>query len=125
MATDELLSVIRKYRELDSSIKLINKNLTDLRDTRGELEKQLTTFFEKPEYANFHKMDLSDDSYIRIQRPGAWKKAWTLSKEKLQSLLAEFAATGRPLSECYSFIVESREKTLVGDSMQFTRLQRS
>lgn len=125
MATTELLNVIRKYRELDSSIKLINKNLTDLRDTRGELEKELTAFFEKPEYANFHKMDLSDDSYIRIQRPGAWKKAWSLSKERLQALLAEFAATGRPVSECYAFIVESREKALVGDSMQFTRLQRS
>lgn len=125
MATTELLNVIRKYRELDSSIKLINKNLTDLRDTRGELEKELTTFFEKPEYANFHKMDLSDDSYIRIQRPGAWKKPWSLSKEKLQTLLEQFAQTGRPLSECYAFIVESREKTLVGDSMQFTRLQRS
>lgn len=125
MATTELLNVIRKYRELDSSIKLINKNLTDLRDTRGELEKELTAFFEKPEYANFHKMDLSDDSYIRIQRPGAWKKPWSLSKEKLQILLEQFAQTGRPLSECYAFIVESREKTLVGDSMQFTRLQRS
>jgi|688.fasta_scaffold00564_41 hypothetical protein len=125
MASPELLNVIRKYRELDSSIKKINKNLTDMRDTRGELEKELKTFFEKPEYSNFHKMDLSDDSYIRIQRPGEWKKAWTLSKEKLQTLLTEFTATGRPVSECYSFIVEEREKTLVGDSMQFTRLERS
>ena len=124
MATSELINVIRKYRELDSSIKLINKNLTDMRDTRGELEKELQSFFEKPEYANFHKLDLSDDSYIRIQRPGEWKKAWSLSKEKLQTLLSQFAATGRPISECYSFIVEEREKTLVGDSMQFTRSQR-
>jgi hypothetical protein len=125
MATPELLNVIRKYRELDSSIKKINKNLTDMRDTRGELEKELQVFFQSPEFAHFHKMDLSDDSYIRIQRPGAWKKPWSMSKKELQSLLAQFAESGRPLSDCYSYLVEEREKSLVGDSMQFTRLERS
>ena len=123
MATPELLNVIRKYRELDSSIKKINKNLTDMRDTRGEIEKELRVFFEKPEYANFHKLDLPD-SYIRIQRPGDWKKPWSLSKEKLQALLSEFTAAGRPLTECYSYIVETREKSLVADTMQITRVER-
>ena len=124
MATDELLTVIRKYRELDSSIKKINKNLTDMRDTRGELEKELRVFFQSPEFVNFHKMDLSDDSYIRIQRPGDWKKPWSLSKDRLQTLLAEFAMTNKPVAECYAYIVEAREKTLIGDSMQFTRMER-
>ena len=126
-AKNELLALIRKYRELDSSIKKINKNLTDLRDERGELEHSMEQIFSSPEYSHFHKMDLSDDSYIRIQRPGEWKKPWGLSKKELGVLLAEFFTSGKPLNaeECYKHIVEAREKSLVGTEMTFTRLERS
>ena len=123
MDTTELTNVIRKYRELDSAIKKANKNLTDMRDARGEVERELEAIFQTPKFAGFHKLDLSD-SYIRIQRPGDWKKPWSLSKEKLQAMLAEFTTTGRPLSECYSYIVETREKALVADTMQITRVER-
>jgi len=124
-AKAELLELIRKYRELDTSIKKINKNLTDLRDERGELEHSMEQIFSAPEYANFHKMDLSDDSYIRIQRPGEWKKPWSLSKKELGVLLSEFFASGKPVTAetIYQHIVEARERT--GDTMVFTRVERS
>ena len=123
-AKAELLEVIRKYRELDTSIKKINKNLTDLRDQRGELEHSMEQIFASPEYATFHKMDLSDDSYIRIQRPGEWKKPWSLSKKDLGVLLVEFFASGKPANaeSIYQHIVEARERT--GDTMVFTRIER-
>lgn len=125
-AKSELLNLIRKYRELDSSIKKINKNLTDLRDERGELEHSMEQIFSKPEFEHFHKMDLSDDSYIRIQRPGEWKKPWGLSKKELGLLLTDFFGSGKQLTaeECFKHIVEAREKALVGTEMTFTRLER-
>jgi hypothetical protein len=126
-AKDDLLVLIRKYRELDASIKKINKNLTDLRDSRGELEGAMRGIFERPEYTGIGKMALSDDSYIRIQRPGEWKKPWGLSKRELQAALTEFFANGGPKTAdaCYAHIVESREKASVGDTMQFARIERS
>ena len=122
----ELLEIIRKYREVDTSIKKINKSLTDLRDERGQLEHSMESIFASPEFAHFHKMDLSDDSYIRIQRPGEWKKPWSLSKKELGHLLADFFAAGKPMTAeaCYQHITEAREKVSVGDSMTFTRLER-
>ena len=62
MSQQELTAAIRKYRELDESIKKINKGLTDLRDERGEVEKQMADILLKPEFQNFHKMELSDQS---------------------------------------------------------------
>lgn len=126
-AKDELRNLIRKYRELDASIKKINKNLTDMRDSRGELEESMRRIFETPEYAHFHKMDLSDDSYIRIQRPGEWKKPWTLGKKELGALLEEYFGSGKPLTAdgCLQHIVGAREKASVGDTIQFIRLERS
>lgn len=126
-AKDELRNLIRKYRELDASIKKINKNLTDMRDSRGELEEAMREIFASPEYSHFHKMDLSDDSYIRIQRPGEWKKPWTLGKKELGTLLQEFFSSGKPVSAdaCFQHIVEAREKASVGDTITFTRLERS
>lgn len=125
-AKSELLVLIRKYRELDASIKKINKNLTDLRDERGELEHSMEQIFERPENQHFQKMDLSDDSYIRIQRPGEWKKPWGLSKKELGVLLTEFFGSGKPLNaeECYRHIVEAREKALVATEMNFMRIER-
>lgn len=124
-AKAELLELIRKYRELDTSIKKINKNLTDLRDERGTLEHSMEQIFASPEFAHFHKMDLSDDSYIRIQRPGEWKKPWSLSKKELGTLLVEFFASGKPVNadSIYQHIVEARERS--GDTMVFTRVERS
>ena len=49
MSQSELLAEIRKYRELDESIKKINKGLTDLRDERGEVEKRMADILLKPE----------------------------------------------------------------------------
>ena len=62
MSQQELTAAIRKYRELDESIKKINKGLTDLRDERGEVEKQMADILLKPEFQSFHKMELSDQS---------------------------------------------------------------
>lgn len=125
-AKSELLVLIRKYRELDASIKTINKNLTDLRDERGELEHSMEQIFTRPENQHFQKMDLSDDSYIRIQRPGEWKKPWGLSKKELGNLLSEFFTSGKSLNaeECYRHIVEAREKALVASEMNFMRIER-
>jgi hypothetical protein len=83
--------------------------------------------FERPEYTGIGKMALSDDSYIRIQRAGEWKKPWSLSKRELQVLLTEFHTSSSPKTAeaCYSYIVEAREKTAVGDTMQFARIERS
>jgi hypothetical protein len=45
----DLTQLIRKYREIDESIKKINKGLTDLRDERGELELKLAEVFQQPQ----------------------------------------------------------------------------
>ena len=89
----DLTSLIRKYRDLDNSIKKVNKGLTDMRDERAELEKEMATILSKPENTGFHKMDLNYDSYIRIQRPGEWNKPWSLSKKDLHILLSDFFLT--------------------------------
>lgn len=125
-AKDELLAAIRKYRELDDSIKKINKGLTDLRDERGEVEQRMGEILMKPEFASFHKMELSDQSYIRVQRPGEWNKPWSLSKKELQVLLAQFFASPQPKTaeDCFKFIADERAKALVGTDAHFTRLER-
>ena len=125
-AKDELLAAIRKYRELDDSIKKINKGLTDLRDERGEVEQKMGEILMRPEFATFHKMELSDQSYIRVQRPGEWNKPWSLSKKELQILLSEFFGSAHPKTaeECFKYIAEQRAKALVGTEPHFVRLER-
>jgi hypothetical protein len=81
----------------------------------------------RPEFATFHKMDLNDDSYIRIQRAGEWNKPWSLSKRELQVLLAEFFGGPAPKTaeECYRYITEAQAEKAKGTTMQFTRVERS
>jgi hypothetical protein len=71
-------------------------------------------------------MELSDQSYIRIQRPGDYNKPWSLSKRELQVLLSEFFSTSDPKTaeDCYKYITEKRSKDLVGTELHFTRLER-
>lgn len=123
--SDEILPLIRKYRDLDASIKKVNKGLTDLRDERGEVEEQMREILQKPEYATFEKMALNDDSYIRIQRE--WNKPWSLSKKDLHILLSDFFRSDRPKTgeECYTFIVKAREEAARCTEMSFTRVERS
>jgi hypothetical protein len=124
----ELVSVVRKYRELDDQIKELNAHVFKLREHRKIAEIQLADILKQRDYTHLTKLEIKDDgSFIKIQRPEGWSKPWSLSAKELQTLLGSyFAVAGHPSAEeCFRFVVAERKKNSVAREFSFTRLTSS
>ena len=123
--SNPIVNVVRQYRELDDQLKELNSQVFKLREARKQKELELADFLKSPEYSSITKLEIKDDgSYIKIQKPEAWTKPWSLSAKELGTLLnTYFAAAARPTAEeCYKFIVSERKKTMIAREFAFTRI---
>lgn len=121
----ELKDCIRRYRDADNDISLLNKTVYNLREKRKILELELGSILKQPQFSGYEKLGLEDDgSTIRIQRPNAWSKPWSLSKKDLHdSVTNYFASTQTPTAEgCVEFITQQQKLKLVATDFNFTRI---
>jgi hypothetical protein len=121
----ELKDCIRRYRDTDNDISLLNKTIYSLREKRKILEVELGSILVQPQFSGYEKLGLEDDgSVIRIQRPNSWSKPWSLSKKDLQeSVTTYFASNQTPTAEgCLEFIFQQQKTKLVATDFNFTRI---
>lgn len=122
---DNLKSHLRSYTKIDDDLQNLNKKVYDLRSERRNVESQMISILESPEFDKIDKIKLSEDnSFVKIQRPG-WNKPWNISKKDLgKSVDSYFASTSNPTSEdCYRFIIDSQRDKLTSTDFSFTRVK--
>lgn len=121
----DLVKCVRTYRSLDEKLKELNKQVYKLREDRKFVESEMSDILNRPHFQGFSKLEIQDDgSHIRIDRPGSWKKPWSMSAKDLQGKLNEyFKQASRPnAEECSQFIIENRKKELISKDFAFTRM---
>jgi len=120
-----LKSRFESYCQIDTRIQGLNKEVHSLRNDRKNVESELVSLLQSPDFSGFTEVRMTtDNSLIQIQRPNQWSKAWTMSKKDLQINLKEYFDTTRTPSadECFKFIVDKKTKTLVSTEFAFTRI---
>lgn len=123
---DTLKSHLRSYAKIDDELKDLNKQIYELRSKKQNIEEELLPILKSPDFTHINKIQLSEDnSVVRIQRPGGWNKAWTISQKDLESSINEyFRSTETPQAdECFQYIVEHQRKKLVSNDFNFIRVK--
>jgi hypothetical protein len=120
----DLKNCIRRYRDVDNEISVLNKTVYNLREKRKIVELEMGDILKMPMFSNYEKLGLEDDgSTIKIQRPGTYSKPWGLSKKDLEeNVKLYFAGTAAPnAKDCINFIVEQQKQKLVSADFSFSR----
>lgn len=121
----DLKNCIRRYRDTDNQISILNKNVYALREKRKIIEIEMGDILKMPQFSNYEKLGLEDDgSSIKIQRPNTWSKPWNLSKKDLtESVTSYFETTASPnAKDCVEFILQQQKSKLVSTEFNFTRI---
>jgi len=121
----DLKGCIKKYKNLDDELRILNKTVYDLREKRKMLELEIGDILKSPAFSSYDKLKIEEDgSTIKVQRPNTWSKAWSLSKKDLaEHLHAYFASTPvRNADSCIEYIVERQKEKLVSDEFSLTRI---
>ena len=124
-AITNLKRCVKEYRELDNEIRELNKAVYSKREDRKVLEMEMSDIIKLPQFSSIDKLKFDDDnSTIKIGRPGTYNKPWSLSKKELETLLTTyFAMFANPdAASCIKYIIEERQKALVGKEFDFTRV---
>lgn len=124
-AINDLKRCVKEYRDIDDSIRILNKQVYDKRESRKIVEMEMCDLIKLPQFGTIDKLKIDDDgSTIKIQRPETYTKAWSLSKKDLDTLVKSyFQSTGSPNADgCIQYVTEERKKGLVGKEFDFTRV---
>jgi hypothetical protein len=120
----ELRKHLREYRDADDKLRVLNEQVSSLRETRKEKEHIITELLSTPKFSTFDKLKLEDDgSTIQIQRPSQWNKPWSLSKATLYTYLRQYfqSTQGPDADSCYTFIETQHKRQLVSTEFALTR----
>ena len=121
----DLKRCVKQYRDVDNEIRELNKEVYSKREDRKIVEMELADLIKLPQFAGIDKLKFDDDSSsIKIARPGTYNKPWSLSKKELETLLkGYFVGNSNPnVDDCLKYVVNERQKALVGKEFDFTRV---
>lgn len=122
---EELRHSMKRYRQLDDAIRELNKQVNNLRQERKIREIEIGDILKDQQFININVLKVEDDgSTIKVQRPNAWTKGWSLSKRDLQNYLDHyFENAGRNANreDCFNFIVEQQKQDAVATEFKLTR----
>lgn len=124
-AINDLKRCVKQYRDVDNEIRVLNKNVHDKREHRKIVEMEMCDLIKLPQFNSVDKLKIDDDgSFIKIQRPDTYAKAWNLSKKDLETLVGSyFQSTATPsAAECVNYIVGQRKRALIAKEFEFTRV---
>ena len=121
---NELRNCIKEYRDVDNELRVLNKTVSEKRESRREIEVQLCSLVKHPQFDGVNKVNLDDGSYIKIQRPETYSKGWSLSKKDLGAILQTYFQTSRNpnADDCLKFIVEQRKQESIGKDFEISRI---
>jgi hypothetical protein len=122
---NNLRAAVNRYRTVDDRIRDLNRQVYPLREQRKITELEIVDILRQPQFATVTKLDIREDgSSIKIKKPQMWKTAWSLSKGEMRTLITQyFVSTNAPTAEeCYRFITETHDRTLVRDTFSIERV---
>lgn len=125
-AKQELKTSVRRFRDLDDEIRVVNKRVFELREKRKITEMEIADYLKSPMFSAHTVMELEDGSRIKIQRPQTWSKGWSLSKKDLAVHIANYFANTRSpnAEECFKYIAQQEKEHSVSNEFKLTRFVR-
>lgn len=121
----ELKGCLNKYRNLDNQLRELNKHVYDMREKKKIVEIEMGDILKTPHMSQVGVLKLEDDnSSIKIQRPGTYSKAWSLSKRDLQNYIDHYfenAGASANREDCFNFIVEQQKENSMETDFKFVR----
>lgn len=124
-AMNDLKRCVKQYRDVDNELRILNKQVYAKREARKIVEMEMIDLVKLPQFSVVDKLKIDDDgSYIRIQKPHAYSKAWSLSKKDVDELhKAYFESTTNPTAEgCTAYVIHNRKRSLIGREYEFERV---
>lgn len=122
----ELKERLKVYRDLDNQLREVNKVVYDLREKRKMVEFEMVDILKHPQFSTIGVLRLeNDNSSIRIQRPGTYSKAWSMSKRDLQNYIDHYFENAGPTAnrrDCFEFIVQQQKASAVETDYKITRI---
>jgi len=122
---EDLRRSMRNYRQLDDSLRELNKQVTTLREQRKIVELELGDILKNPQFQAYNMLKVEDDgSTIKVQRPNTWYKPWSLSKRDLQNYIDHYFENAGPTAnreDCFRFIVDQQKRDSVATDFKLTR----
>ena len=113
---DTLRPSLTRYLDISRRLAAANEQDSLLRDERRSVELDLSAVYN--EAALPEKIDLNTSRMtFFVQRPGQWKKGWTLSKKQLEEYLSDIL--GERGQEVMKEIVRRHEPKLVSTDFAF------
>jgi hypothetical protein len=103
---------------VDDEIKRLNREIARAREQRSLIEDRLTLLLAMPAFAGYDKLSVNaDKSVIKIKRPLAWEKPWSLSRSVLRDMIFDYfreaalpAAGPVTAIGCYQYILLRNKK---------------
>lgn len=123
---EQFKACVKRYLDADNLCKAANKNVRELAESRHNVETEMVQMItENSDLTKLNKVELSDNSYIKIDKPG-WNRAWSLSKKDLREHLDSFFSTNRSIDSqsLYDYVVTEQSKKLVSTEFAINRLLR-
>jgi len=124
---DHFKAIVKRYLDADNLCKAANKTTRDLRETCRAVEVEMVDMIRhNPELSKLNKVELSDKSYIKIDKPG-WNKPWSLSKKDFRDHLDSFFQMNEGYANAdsvYEYVVREQGKKLVSNEFAINRLVR-
>lgn len=122
----ELKERLKVYRDLDNQLREVNKVVYDLREKRKMVEFEMVDILKHPQFSTIGMLRLeNDNSSIRIQRPGTYSKAWSMSKRDLQNYIDHYFENAGPTAnrrDCFEFIVQQQKASAIETDYKITRI---
>ena len=113
---DTLKPILSKYVRVSKGIAELNGQVSELRDTRRNIEMDLAALYAHTVLPD--QIHLSEsDAMFNVKRPNKWKKGWSLSKKDLELYLKDIL--GDRGGDVMKEIVRRHEPKLVADDFGF------
>jgi len=113
---DALKAILSKYLRVNKDISQLNSEVSELRDTRRNVELDLAALYAHTELPDQILLRESEMTF-NVKRPNKWKKGWSLSKKDLEMYLKDIL--GERGGDVMKEIVRRHEPKLVADDFGF------
>jgi hypothetical protein len=121
----DLVKAVRKYRNYDDELKILNTKVYKLREDKKFVENEMSDILRRGNFQTLNKLEIQDDgSYIKIQRPETWSKPWSLSQKELKDLTASYFASNvsQNADGFVKWVIDHKRTEMVSHEFSFKRI---
>jgi hypothetical protein len=122
MAEQILKDAVVGYLEVSNRVDALNQQVNLLREEKKEKEKQIIEIVSGHQFSAVDSLQVKGtNTTLKIKRPGTWSEHRPVSLSLLRRSLALHLGENAG-SECYNFIINSHQQTLLQDKYALVRV---